>query len=371
MIAHGHRFRTESDTEVIVHGYEEWGELCVEKFRGMFAFAIWDALARRLVLARDRVGVKPLYYAELPATGVVFGSELKSLLEDPDVPRDGSPRRSTRTCRCCTCRARDTIDEGVTNCRRRMSWWPRTTDFPPALLGFDIHRDLDVGRTRRLDAKRSTWMRSTPHSARPLRLRLISDVPLGAFLSGGIDSTAVVAYMVETSRHEVVTTTVGFDRGRVRRVPACRTVWPAIWAAPIQPADGAAEIEDLLPRLAWHFDEPFGDASPFRPIMSPRLRDELVTVALSGDGADELWAGYGRHGFSGRNRGFDARSGRGPRWPAWWRARCRSPSTGVRSLTAPVADRRRARTRTSTHAICSSRTPKIDYTAGLRGARRD
>src|SRR4249919_2708472 len=91
LIAHGHRFRTESDTEVIVHGYEEWGELCVEKFRGMFAFAIWDAVARRLVLARDRLGVKPLYYAELPGTGVVFGSELKSLLEDPDVPREWRP----------------------------------------------------------------------------------------------------------------------------------------------------------------------------------------------------------------------------------------------------------------------------------------
>ena len=91
LIARGHRFRTDSDTEVIVHGYEEWGELCVDRFRGMFAFAVWDAPARRLLLARDRLGVKPLYYAELPGAGMVFGSEIKSLLEDPDVPRDWRP----------------------------------------------------------------------------------------------------------------------------------------------------------------------------------------------------------------------------------------------------------------------------------------
>src|SRR3954447_7072754 len=91
LIAHGHRFRTSSDTETIVHGYEQWGARCVEKFRGMFAFAVWDASARRLVLARDRVGVKPLYYAELPGRGIVFGSELKSLIEDPDVPREWRP----------------------------------------------------------------------------------------------------------------------------------------------------------------------------------------------------------------------------------------------------------------------------------------
>jgi asparagine synthase (glutamine-hydrolysing) len=91
LLAHGHRFKTSSDTEIIVHGYEQWGERAVEKFRGMFAYAVWDATRRRLVLARDRVGVKPLYYAELPGRGLVFGSELKSLLEDPDVPRDWRP----------------------------------------------------------------------------------------------------------------------------------------------------------------------------------------------------------------------------------------------------------------------------------------
>src|SRR6476469_5661127 len=91
LVAHGHQFRTGSDTEVIVHGYEQWGARCVEKFRGMFAFAVWDARARRLLLARDRVGVKPLYYAELPGKGIVFGSELKSLLEDPEVPRQWRP----------------------------------------------------------------------------------------------------------------------------------------------------------------------------------------------------------------------------------------------------------------------------------------
>ena len=95
-IAHGHRFRTSSDTEVIVHGYEQWGERCVDRFRGMFAFAVWDSAARRLLLARDRLGVKPLYYAELPGRGIVFGSELKSLLEDPDVAARLAPGRDRR-----------------------------------------------------------------------------------------------------------------------------------------------------------------------------------------------------------------------------------------------------------------------------------
>src|SRR3954454_24686076 len=177
LVVHGHRFRTGSDTEVIVHGYEQWGERCVEHFRGMFAFARWDARARRLMLARDRVGVKPLYYAELPGRGIVFGSELKSLLEDPDVPRAWRP---------------DAIDAYLT-----LLYIPA-----PATIYQGIHK-LEPGhvlvaekgtvRTSRYcdleftdegdPAREDEYLeRLDALLAESVALRQIADVPLGAFL---------------------------------------------------------------------------------------------------------------------------------------------------------------------------------------------
>ena len=208
LIAHGHRFRTESDTEVIVHGYEEWGELCVERFRGMFAFAIWDALARRLLLARDRLGVKPLYYAELPGTG-------RGLRLGAEVAARGSGRaarvapRGDRRVPDAALRpgARHDLPRHRTSCRpAHVLVAEKGSVRTFALLGSASSPATEIPR------REEDYLEELDELLREsVALRQISDVPLGAFLSGGIDSTAVVAYMVETSRRPPLTITVGFD----------------------------------------------------------------------------------------------------------------------------------------------------------------
>ena len=286
--ARGHQFRTRSDTEIIVHGFEEWGEACVSRFRGMFAFAVWDDRRRLLLLGRDRLGVKPLYYALLP-DGIVFGSEIKSIIEDPAVSREWDA---------------EALDAYLT-----LGYVPAPHTIYRAI------RKLDAGHTLYVDGARTTlrqyWdLRFTGdgdsgreqeylertdallHEA--VKLRLISDVPLGAFLSGGIDSSAVVSTMVRTSNTPVLTMSVGFDAREydeldhallVARHLNCRAHTRVV----------SPHVEELLPRLAWHFDEPFADSSGVPTYYVSAAAREVVTVALSGDGGDELWAGYARH----------------------------------------------------------------------------
>jgi asparagine synthase (glutamine-hydrolysing) len=285
----GHVFRTQSDTEVIVHGYEEWGPDVVQRLRGMFAFGLWDERARRLLLARDRLGVKPVYYSTLGGRGLVFGSEIKAVLEHPGVSREWRF---------------DAVDAylALQYVPTPLTAFADVMKLPPA------HRMIVEGGRVRLERY---WSLTFPGNGDALReaeylerldellheavrIRLISDVPLGAFLSGGVDSSAVVAAMAETSDARVVTTSVGFKEERfneagyaerVARHLGCehytRTVTP--------------DIVDLLPRLAWHLDEPFADASAVPTYYVSAVARERVTVALSGDGGDELWAGYARH----------------------------------------------------------------------------
>jgi asparagine synthase (glutamine-hydrolysing) len=288
LISRGHRFRTNSDTEVIVHGYEEWGERCVDRFRGMFAFAVYDARARRLLLARDRLGVKPLYYAEVPG-GIVFGSEIKSLLADPEVPRAWRPDAVDDYLTLLYIPAPDTIYAGI----RKL---------PPAHVLVAEHGRIRTSRYWDLEfsgdgspAREREYLEELDHLLREaVGLRLISDVPLGAFLSGGIDSSTVVAYMVEASERPPLTIAVGFDQRAYDEVEHAEAVarhldceFHALTASP--------RVEELLPRLAWHFDEPFADSSAVPTYYVSKAARELVTVALSGDGGDELWAGYARH----------------------------------------------------------------------------
>jgi asparagine synthase (glutamine-hydrolysing) len=288
LVAHGHRFKTGSDTEIIVHGYEQWGDRAVEKFRGMFAFAVWDAPRRRLVLARDRVGVKPLYYAELPS-GIVFGSELKAVLEDPDVPRQWRADALDAYLTLLYIPAPATIYAGIrkldaghvlvaeNGAVRTFRYWDLTFtgDGDPAREGEYLER---------LDAL----------LAESVALRQIADVPLGAFLSGGIDSSAVAAYMVQTSPRPPVTISVGFADAAYDELAHAKRVADHL-GCEFHARTVTPDIVSLLPKLAWHFDEPCADSSAVPTYYVSQAARELVTVSLSGDGGDELWAGYTRH----------------------------------------------------------------------------
>src|SRR5438067_2776787 len=285
----GHRFRTHSDTEVIVHAYEQWGDALVDRFRGMFAFALCDQRRRRLLLARDRLGVKPLYYA-VTQSGVTFASEIKALLEDPDVPREWSvealdaylalsyvptPRTMYRAVAKLPAAHLLVAERGRVSIK---SYW-------------DLHftGDGDPARENEYLEQLDALV------AESVRLRLVSDVPLGAFLSGGIDSTAVVAAMADAcGADRVVTTSVGFDEHAFNELEHARTVARHLGVRQhekiVKP-----DVVDLLPKLAWHLDEPFADSSAVPTYYVSKAAREHVTVALSGDGGDELWAGYARH----------------------------------------------------------------------------
>jgi asparagine synthase (glutamine-hydrolysing) len=254
----------------------------------MFAYALWDAPRRRLVLVRDRIGVKPLYYAQTPA-GLTFGSELKALLEDPDVPRRWSAESVDAYLSLQYVPTPHTIYRDIAK-------------LPPAHIliaeggrvtlqpYWDLHftGDGDAGReSEYLDHLEALVDES-------VGLRLISDVPLGAFLSGGIDSSAVVAAMTVACPGRVVTTSVGFDHHAFNELEHARTVAQHLGTEQheriVRP-----DVVDLLPKLAWHFDEPFADSSAVPTYYVSAAAREQVTVALSGDGGDELWAGYSRH----------------------------------------------------------------------------
>ncbi len=284
----GHRFRTHTDTEVIVHGYEEWGDEVVQRFRGMFAFALWDAPRRRLLLVRDRVGIKPLYYSVTPR-GVTFGSELKALLEDPDVRREWDP---------------EALDAYLT---LQYVPSPRTiyrdvAKLPPGhrlvvehgRVAVEKYWDLEFTGDGDPSREGEYLDRLDALLTEAVRMRLLSDVPLGAFLSGGIDSSAVVAAMVRTCTGRVLTTSVGFDAHGFDELEYARTVATHLGTEAhervVQP-----DVADLLPRLVWHLDEPFADSSAVPTYYVSAAARERVTVALSGDGGDELWAGYARH----------------------------------------------------------------------------
>jgi len=287
--ARGHVFRTHSDTEVIAHGYEEWGDACVEHFRGMFAFALWDVAARRLLLARDRVGIKPVYYARTADGGLTFGSEIKAILQDPSVDTAWSAEALDAYLTFLYVPAPATIYREIHKLpaghilvaehgRIRVSqYWD-----------LEFTGDGDVGAEERYLEELDALLTES------VRMRLISEVPLGAFLSGGIDSSTVVAYMAKTSDAPVVTSSVGFADLEFNELDRAQQIADHLKCrldrTVIEP-----DVESLLPRLAWHLDEPFGDSSAVPTYYVSAAARKQVTVALSGDGGDELWAGYPWH----------------------------------------------------------------------------
>ena len=288
--ARGHRFRTNCDTEVVVHAWEEWGEACVDRFRGMFTFAIWDENQETLFLARDRLGIKPLYYAALADGTVLFGSELKALLLYPGLPRDLDVFAVEDYFAYGYVPDPKTIYRGVTKlapghtltCRRGQPV-PRPRRYWD--VSFDTRAGVSeqVVREELIDGLREA-----------VRIRLISDVPLGAFLSGGVDSSGVVVMMAGLSEEPVNTCSIGFlqdnyDESRYAAQVAqhCRTRHFT------ELVD--ADAFDLVDRLANVYDEPFADSSAIPTFQVCALARTRVTVALSGDGGDEVFAGYRRY----------------------------------------------------------------------------
>lgn len=287
----GHKFNSNTDTEVIVHAYEQWGAECVKKFRGMFAFAIWDQQKRRLFLARDRVGKKPLYYTN---TGrcFAFASELQGLLQNPQVQREADL-------------------EGVDS---YLSWgyvpapltgFKKILKLPPAhFLVLDVGLGGSKTRVERYwDLQYSPKFRMTESEAgeylrekltEAVRYRLISDVPLGAFLSGGIDSSIVVGLMAEVSGARVKTFSIGFDDNDYNELRFARAIaerWGTDHTELIVTPDELA----VLPKLVRHYGEPYADSSAIPTFYVSKMTRSGVTVALNGDGGDESFAGYDRY----------------------------------------------------------------------------
>ncbi|MDX6673204.1 MAG: hypothetical protein QOH11_622, partial [Solirubrobacteraceae bacterium] len=287
LCARGHRFATEGDTEVIAHLYEERGDHCVEDLRGMFAFALWDRRRRRLLLARDRIGKKPLFYSRR-GRSLIFASEARALLADEEVPRDVSY---------------DAID-----CYLQYQYVPAPLSAFAALRKLPpAHRltweggEVALQRYWRLSyADRS---RASSEELREeirdrlleaTRLRLRSDVPVGAFLSGGVDSSAVVAAMARQTSRPVRTFSIGFDIAGFDETRYAREVARA-YGTEHHEFRVEAHATDLIAQLAWHYGEPFADPSALPSFELARLARRHVKVALNGDGGDENFAGYPRY----------------------------------------------------------------------------
>jgi asparagine synthase (glutamine-hydrolysing) len=287
LVQAGHRFATTSDTEVIVHGYEQWGRGVFERLRGMFGIAVWDRRARTLWLARDRAGIKPLYYVE-HAGRLFYGSELKSLLAAGAVERAIDPAALAHYLAFLYTPPDRAIFHGVRKLPpgHVLCWHAgqaAVTPFwhPPA----DEAGEVDE---REAEEQLLACLRDA------VRSHLVSDVPLGAFLSGGIDSSLVVALMAEASSRPVKTFSIGFDEPAYDELDAARLVARHLGADHhefvVRP-DALAIVE----RIVSHFDEPFADPSAIPTWYVSELARQHVTVVLSGDGGDELFAGYDRY----------------------------------------------------------------------------
>ena len=287
----GYHFSTRSDTEVIVHAWQAWGEACLHRLRGMFAFALWDRKQQTLFLARDRMGVKPMHYAWLPDGSFIFGSELKVLTAHPGFARDidplavedyfsfgyvPDPRCIYRNAHKLPAAHALTLRRGDAERAVPQPYW-------------DVHFTHDNPISQ---ADAEAELRDRVRES--VRLRMVADVPLGAFLSGGVDSSAVVATMAGLSSTPVHTCAIGFDDPRFNESAFAQMV------ADRYHTDHRLEVVkgddfDLIDTLAWLYDEPFADSSALPTYRVCQMARKHVTVALSGDGGDESLGGYRRY----------------------------------------------------------------------------
>jgi asparagine synthase (glutamine-hydrolysing) len=294
----GHTFRTASDTETIVHLYEDLGPRCVDPLRGMFAFAIWDVRQRRLLLARDRLGIKPLYYAERDGE-LLFASELKPMLQLPHVGRSVSWEAASHLFTSLATPSSQSIVAGI----RKLE--PARIATATADRPLQIERYWDVAFIPDEESSEDELVeRLRALLVESVTLHQVSDVPVGAFLSGGIDSSAIVATMAPIASGRVKTFSIGFAEAGYDELGYARQVAAAFgtdhYDLIVRP-DVVRIVEDLT----WYLDEPFGDTSAIPTYMVSKLAAEHVKVVLSGDGGDELFAGYDKYLVERRERRLD------------------------------------------------------------------
>ena len=301
--SHGYRFRSQTDTEVVMAAYARWGVRCLDRFVGMFAFAIWDEARKRLFLARDRLGKKPLYYASY-AGRFAFASELKALLADRDFPREIDPDAVSlylrygyipapysifRAARKLQGGHFAVLEEGELKVERY--WDPVEIALSQPFTGDVEEADTELSRIL----------------ADSVAGRMISDVPLGAFLSGGIDSSLVAALMQEQSTRPVKTFTIRFNEPRFNEADHAAAVARHLGTDHHEEVCDVSQMLDIVDVLPEFFDEPFADASAIPTYLVSKATRKHVTVALSGDGGDELFFGYWRyHSYAATRRWLDA-----------------------------------------------------------------
>ncbi|TVO73575.1 XrtA/PEP-CTERM system amidotransferase [Sedimenticola selenatireducens] len=286
----GHQFRTHSDTEVIVHAWEEWGESCVERFRGMFAFAVWDRNRGTLFLARDRLGIKPLFYALLPDGRFIFGSELKSLRVHDTLPTTIDPAAVEEYFTFGYIPEPRTIFKQVYKLSPGFSLTlKRGAGLPEPKQYWDV-----AFKSHGLLSESSAGDELIARLEEAVKIRMMAEVPLGAFLSGGVDSSAIVGLMAGLSDQPVNTCSISFGDPKFNE-----SQYAALVAKKFKTAHRVEQVDpddfDLIDHLADLYDEPYADSSALPTFRVCELAKKEVTVVLSGDGGDENMAGYRRY----------------------------------------------------------------------------
>jgi asparagine synthase (glutamine-hydrolysing) len=287
----GYQFSTRCDTETILAAYKQYGENCVDHLRGMFAFAIWDSLAKTLFLARDRVGKKPLYY-HFSDQRFIFASEIKAIVQHPAVSREIDHSALADYLQLQYVPFPKTIFKGI---QKLPPGHSLTLKIAADNLKLNQRKYWDLHYTPDHSLSEDDWCEQLREKlAEAVRIRMISDVPLGAFLSGGVDSSAVVAFMAKAQAAPVKTFSIGFKEEDFSELKYARQIADQFGTEHheyiVEP-----DAMDMLPKLAWEFDEPFADSSAVPTYYVSKLARENVTVILSGDGGDETFAGYGRY----------------------------------------------------------------------------
>jgi len=288
LISKGHRFRTNSDTETIVHAYEEWGEGCVTRLRGMFAFAIWDENRQELFAARDRLGIKPFYYCQNDTT-FLFASEIKAIVAHPFVKREIDPLALADYFTLLYIPAPKSIFKSI---RKLPAGHTLTLGANGQLR---IRQYWDITFTPDYTLTENQWSEKIIEKlTESIKIRLMSEVPLGAFLSGGIDSSAVVALMSGLMNEPVKTSSIGFNEDKFNELPYAREIAER-FHADHHVKTIKANAAEILDKLTWYYDEPFADSSALPTYYVCQVAKEKVSVCLSGDGGDENFAGYRRY----------------------------------------------------------------------------